>query len=156
MAPLRQRVELETPLPVDEVRRRLAAATAAWAGGPFGRPVPAPPWPADRFVGCERTEERWLALPVVVSGEVRPRGSGARLTAAIRPHGWAVAPYALAATVLAVPAFVAGAPVFGALWLVLVGAVGSHNLSAHVSGRAAAIRALLAEASGASRAAGPR
>jgi hypothetical protein len=154
MALVRQRVRLDSGLPADEIRRRLAAATTGWAGGPFGRAVPPPPWPADgTFVACERTEGRWLALPVVVSGAVRPLGDGARVTALIRPHGWAVAPYLLAAALLSGPAFAAGAPLFGALWLVLVVATALHNLTSRLSERSAAIRDLLAEASGVSGAA---
>jgi hypothetical protein len=61
-----------------------------------------------------------------------------------------VAPYLLAAAFLAGPALAAGTPLFGALWLVLVVATALHNLSSHLSERSAAIRDLLAEASGVS------
>jgi hypothetical protein len=146
MVLVRQRVVLEIPLPAEEVRRRLAAATAAWADARFGRAVPAPPWPGDGFAACEGSEGLWLALPVVVRGDVRPRGGGARLAAVLRPHPWAVAPYLLAALFLAGPALAGGAPLLGALWLLLVGAVAIHNLSSHVSERAAALRGVLAAA----------
>lgn len=150
LALVHERIELTTARSVEEVQRRLATATAGWSGDHFGRAVPGPPWAADgRFVACEPTESFWLSLPVVVAGEVRPDGAGARLTAVIRPHRAAVAPYAVTGAFLAGSALARGAPLFGVLWLVLVGAVAIFNLSASVAERAPALRAVLASACGA-------
>lgn len=143
----RERVELTTALPVEEVKRRLAAATAGWTGAHHGRAVPPPPWSAGaRFRACEGSESRWLALPVVVAGGVEPCGAGARVTAVLRPHGIGALPYAVLALFLAGPAFARGVPVFGVLWLVLIAATATFNLTARVAERAPALRALLAGA----------
>lgn len=149
MTGLREQLRQRTLLAPEEVQRRLAAATAAWAGAPRGRAVAPQRAPGGRFVACEGAADGWLSLPVVVAGEIRPDGAGACVTAVIRPHAAAVAPYALTALVLSGPSFARGLPLFGLLWLALVAAVGVFNLAGRLAERAPALRALVADACGA-------
>lgn len=84
-----KRVSLTSAASVEEVQRRLAAATAEWTARGWGSPVPRPPWPSGEFTAVAGSPYLSI-LPVVVRGTVRPEASGSRLEATIRPHGFAL------------------------------------------------------------------
>lgn len=93
-------VRLSTPLAVEEVERRLAAATAGWGRERMGKPVPPPPWKGARFVASQGVGSHLLSLPLVVAGDVRGQGEGALLTASVRPRGYGIAVAVLAIAIL--------------------------------------------------------
>ena len=84
-----KRVSLASSAPVDELQHRLAAATAEWSERGWGSPVPPPPWQSGHFSAVQAAPYVSV-VAVVVSGTVRPEGSGARLEATVRPHGSAL------------------------------------------------------------------
>jgi hypothetical protein len=81
-----KRVTAAAAVPVDEVQRRLAAATADWSVEGWGSAVPSPPWTDGDFVAVKGAAGLSI-FPIVVTGTVRPEGAGTRLDATIRPHG---------------------------------------------------------------------
>ena len=136
-----KRVQLSSPLSVEEVQARLAAKTADWNRGIWGRAVPPPPWePNAGFVACFPS----FNSPLVVVGDVQSKGQGSELTASIRPHGVQIAPLMLFCATLPIVALQGAVAAAGGLFIVPL--VGAFFLWVNVAVRSPAILDVLAAA----------
>jgi hypothetical protein len=156
MASIWRRVRLSTSLGVEEVQRRLAAATLGWSEDWWGRAVPQPPWRDAHFVASPGMGGSRLSAPLVVVGNVQAEGQSTLLTASIRPRGYFLAIAALGVAVLGAVALWAIDVTEGLFVIALLGLAAYLGLRVSIAEKSPAIEDLLAEACGGPAGARPR
>lgn len=142
-----RRFSVRTALPVEEVERRVAAATERWREEGFGTPAARPPWQGGAFVATTGSPGLSL-LPFVLEGTVRAGPEGTRIDAVVRPHRAIVV--ALGLYVAFAAAALLGTDATGRAVLAGVAVASWFALRRIASDKAAAIRRVLEDACDAS------